>query len=90
MVADPEYVCMVVPQFEPRKKVSNLCVRLRASEQINELLQTVGLYCQGLSVILFNTLFRERWHPTQAKKTLLPRSDGPLSSSELREYPTYI
>ena len=36
---------MVVPQFEPRKKVANLCVRLQASEQINALLQTVGLYC---------------------------------------------
>ena len=36
---------MVAPQFEPRKKVANLCVRLRASEQINALLQTIGLYC---------------------------------------------
>ena len=32
---------MVAPQFEPRKKVANLCVRVRASEQINELLQTL-------------------------------------------------
>ena len=28
---DPEYVRMVAPQFEPRKKVANFCVRLRAS-----------------------------------------------------------
>ena len=34
-LADPEYVRMVAPQFGPRKKVANLCVRLRASEQIN-------------------------------------------------------
>ena len=34
-LADPEYVRMVAPQFEPRKKVANLCIRLRASEQIN-------------------------------------------------------
>ena len=34
-LADPEYARMVEPQFEPRKKVANLCVRLRASEQIN-------------------------------------------------------
>ena len=27
---------------------------------------------------------------SDANKTLLPRSDGPLSSSELGEYPTYI
>ena len=46
-LADPEYVRMVAPQFEPRKKVANLqlCVRLRASEQINVLLQTVGFHC---------------------------------------------
>ena len=30
-LADPEYVRMVAPQFEPRKKVANFCVRLRAS-----------------------------------------------------------
>ena len=42
-LADPEYVRMVAPQFGPRKKVTNLCVRLQASEQIK--LQTVGLYC---------------------------------------------
>ena len=36
-VADPEYFRMVAPQFEPKKKVANLFVRLRlrASEQIN-------------------------------------------------------
>ena len=38
-------VRMVAPQFEPRKKVANFCVRLRALEQINALLQIVGLYC---------------------------------------------
>ena len=43
---------MVAPQFEPRKKVANLCVRLRASEQINALLQTVGLYCGYLGHFL--------------------------------------
>ena len=32
-LADPEYIRMVAPQFE-RKKVANLCVRIRASEQI--------------------------------------------------------
>ena len=31
---------MVAPQSEPRKKVANFCVRLRASEQTNTLLQT--------------------------------------------------
>ena len=45
-LADPENVRMMAPQFEPRKKVPNLCVRLQASEQIK--LQTVGLYCGGL------------------------------------------
>ena len=30
-LADPEYVRMAAPQFEPRKKVANFCVRLRAS-----------------------------------------------------------
>ena len=44
-LADQEYVLLVAPQSEPRKKVANLCVRLRASEQMNALLQTVGLYC---------------------------------------------
>ena len=46
--ADPEYVRMVAPQCEPRKKVANFCVRLRASEQIDAFLQTVGLYCDCL------------------------------------------
>ena len=43
-LADLEYVRMVAPQFEPRKKVANFCVRLRAPEQIiiNALLQTFG------------------------------------------------
>ena len=41
-LADLEYVRMVAPQFGPRKKVANLCIRLRASGQINVLLQTVG------------------------------------------------
>ena len=36
-LADPEYVRMVAPQLAPRKKVANLCVRLRASEQTNVL-----------------------------------------------------
>ena len=46
-LADPEYLRMVVPQFVHRKNVANLCVRFRASEaeQMNALLQTVGLYC---------------------------------------------
>ena len=46
-LADPEYLRMVAPQFVLRKKVANLCVRLRASEaeQMNPLLQTVGLCC---------------------------------------------
>ena len=30
-LADPEYVRMVAPQFEPRKKVANFRVRLRGS-----------------------------------------------------------
>ncbi len=30
-LADPENVRMAAPQFEPRKKVANFCVRLRAS-----------------------------------------------------------
>ena len=34
-LVDPEYVRMVAPQFGPGKTVANLCVRLRASEQIN-------------------------------------------------------
>ena len=34
-LADPEYVRMVALPFEPRKKVANLCVRLRALEKIN-------------------------------------------------------
>ena len=44
-LADPEYVRMVAPQTESRKKDAKLCVRLRASEQMNALLETVGLYC---------------------------------------------
>ena len=34
-LVDPEYVRMVATQFGPRKTVANLCVRPRASEQIN-------------------------------------------------------
>ncbi len=51
-LADPEYVRMVAPQFEPRQKVANfgLLVRLRASEPITALLQTVGLYCHFVGV----------------------------------------
>ena len=89
-LADPEYVCMVAPPFEPRKKVANLCVRLRASEQISTFLQIIGLYCGCLGHLLGNIRFREMWDPTWAKKNLLPRSDGPLSSSELGENLTYI
>ena len=46
-LVDPEYLRMVASQFVLRKKVTNLCVRLRASEaeQMNALLQTVGLCC---------------------------------------------
>ena len=91
VLSDPEYVRMVAPQFEPRKKVANLCVRLRASEQINARVVTNRWTLLWLSGSFFgNIRFRERWDPTYAKKTLLPRSDGPLSSSELGEYPTYI
>ena len=49
--ADPDYVRMVAPQFGPRKTVANLCVRLRASEQIN-------------SSISMGNFLRERWDPT--------------------------
>ena len=89
----PEYVRMVAPQFEHRKKVANLCVRLRlrASEQINARVVTNRWTLLWLSgSFLGNIRFQERWNPNNAKKTLLPRSDGPLSSSELGEYPTYI
>ena len=72
----------ILAQNESRK----LCVRFRASEQMNALLQTVGLYCGCLGHFVWNIHFRERWNPTYAKETLLPRSDGPLSSSELGEY----
>ena len=50
-LADQEYVRMVAPQSEPRKKVANFCVYLRASEQLNTLLQTVGLYCGCLGLL---------------------------------------
>ncbi len=63
-LADPEYVRMVAPPFEPRKKVANLCVRLRASEQIHALLQIIGLYCGCLGHLFGNIRFRERWDPT--------------------------
>ena len=65
-LSDPEYLCMVAPQFVLRKKVANLCVRLRASEaeQINALLQTVGLYCLLSGSFFWNISFRERWDPT--------------------------
>ena len=53
----PNYVRTVVPQFEHRKKVANLCVRLRASEQMNALLQTVGLYCGCLGHFFGNICF---------------------------------
>ena len=33
-LADREYVRIVAPQFGPKKTVANLCVRLRALEQI--------------------------------------------------------
>ena len=47
-LADPEYARMVAPQFEPRKKVANFCVRLRASEPINALLRHfVGISVPG-------------------------------------------
>ena len=51
-LADQEYVRMVAPQSEPRKKVANFCLCLRASEQMNKLLQTVGLYCGCLGLLL--------------------------------------
>ena len=89
-LADPEYIRVVAPPFEPRKKVSNLCVRLRASGQINAFLQIIVLYCGCLGHLFWNIHFRKRWDPTWATKNLLPRSDGPLSSSELGENPTYI
>ena len=53
----PNYVHTVVPQFEHRKKVANLYVRLRASEQMNALLQTVGLYCGCLGNFFGNIRF---------------------------------
>ena len=46
-LADPEYVRMVAPQFGPRKTVANLCVRLRASEQINSSVSQVIFYGKG-------------------------------------------
>ena len=49
-LADPDYVRMVAPQFGPRKTVENLCVRIRASEQINSSVWVIFL--------------RERWDPT--------------------------
>ena len=49
-LADPEYVRMVAPQFAPRKKVANLCVRLRASEQTERVV--FGLYCGCLAPVL--------------------------------------
>ena len=51
-LADPEYVCMVVPQFEPKKKVANLCVRLRASEQINACVVTNGCLAHFLGIFV--------------------------------------
>ena len=53
----PNYVRTVVPQFEHRKKVANLCVRLRSSEQIYALLQTVGLYCGCLGHFFWESPF---------------------------------
>ena len=63
-LVDPEYVCMVAPPFKPRKKVANLCVRLRASEQINALLKIFGFYCGCLGHLFGNIRFRERWDST--------------------------
>ena len=60
------------------------------SKFTHTLLQTGEFYCGSLARFFGNIRFRERWDPTYAKKTLLPRSDGPPSSSELGEYPTYI
>ena len=76
--------------LERKSQISGFCVRLRASEPINALLQTVGLYLWLSRSFCWNIRSRERWDPNLAKKTILPRSDGPLSSSELGEYPTYI
>ncbi len=64
-LADPEYVRMVEPQFEPRKKVANFCVRFRASESI---LKHVITY--RWTLLWLSTSFcwyigsRERWDPT--------------------------
>ena len=63
-LADPEYVRMVAPPGEPRKKVANLCIRLRTSEQINAFLQIIGLYCGCLGHLFGNIRFREMWDPT--------------------------
>ena len=89
-LADPEYLRMVAPQFVLRKKVANLCVRLRASEakQMNALLQTVGLVVV-LVIILEYQLTVLGKVASDLGEGLLPPTDGPLSSSELGEYPTY-
>ena len=89
-LADPEYVRMVAPQFEPRKKVSGFCVRLRASEPINALLPTVGLYCGCLGYFVGISVPGKGGIRLRRSKTYyLDRMDQ-LSSSELGEYPTYI
>ena len=86
-MADPEYVRMVAPQFESRKKAANWCVHLRGSVQINALLQTVELYCGCLGHFLEYPFPGKVGYDLDEEKNVLPRSDGPLSSSELGEYP---
>ena len=63
-LADPEYVRMMAPAFEPRKKVANLCARLRASEQINAFVTNNWIYCGCLGNLFGNIRFRERWDLT--------------------------
>ena len=56
---------------------------------MNALLQTVGLYCCCLGHYFGISVSGKGGIRLRLKKNLLPRSDGPLSSSELGEYTTY-
>ena len=52
-LANPEYVRMVAPRFEPRKKVAQLvCSFERRSKITHALLQTCELYCACLAHFL--------------------------------------
>ena len=65
-ITDAAYVHVVVPQFEPRKKVASLCVRFRAPEEI---IENERIVTNSQTIVVVRVIYLE--YPFMAKKTLL-------------------